>query len=167
MFHRQEDVFADDSKERKKEYQEELKKEKEEEKKQREEDKKAREKLLSAENFADEPETEFDEVVTVSQLLKKEEKKQQNKITPLTVIGDIFLVILIFGSGFFAAWLASFLNQTPFSPLGEWALIISMDIFCATSAGYFCTKGKLEKVYGFFSVLALICFVLELAITFQ
>lgn len=188
MFGRQEDVFSDQSKELRKEYKEELKREKEEKNKHQrqadpakeaaqaelERDRRIRESLIAKENFSDEPTYDFDEVVKVSDVInpkhqseKKPDESEKEKITPGKVIKNILLVLLIIFGGFLAAWIAAFLNKSPFSPLGQWELIVSMDVFCLTSTAFFMSHGKLEKAYAFFSILSFACFVMQLIITFR
>lgn len=77
----------------------------------------------------------------------------------------ILFGLVIFFCGFAAAFLAAAINGVRFG-LYLWPLILCVDLFLFSTAGYFSTEGRVEKLYGACSIAGAVCAIVQLGILF-
>ncbi len=164
MFGKQGDVFPDDSHEKEvkyEKYKETLRAEKEKEKQRKKEEKKRRKQMEKGEVFPE----EIDYPVTVSGLVEQS-KNEKEPITLGTVLLGFFIGVLIVAFAFLAGYLTCYCNGRAFTLQLAWPVIVCSGVFMLSTIGYFLTSGKLEKVYGTFSILSVACFLAQLMLMF-
>lgn len=86
---------------------------------------------------------------------KVENRSNKQKKSALSIILTIVLVILFFASGFGVTAAVCVVNAATFSILLMWPLVVSVDVFFFSSAGFFVGKGTKEMVSAAISFVSL------------
>lgn len=171
MFGRSEDIFEEEKtkdekltreekkqerlqqKELKRQEKEDLKQQKaafEEEMRNREEERKRQEKLEK------EDEKNARLAAKAAKKIEKVEKRANKpKKSALSIILAIVLVVLFLASGFGVTAAACLMNAVTFSILLMWPLVVSVDVFFFSSAGFFVGTGKKEMISAAVSFVSL------------
>lgn len=98
---------------------------------------------------------------TVEGLVEQEKKKKSVG----TIILEILVAFLGLSVGFLVAFLVAKIRDVNFG-FYTWPLIVCTDVFALTTIGFFCTDGKIEKIYGICSVISLACMIVQMAVLF-
>ena len=96
---------------------------------------------------------------------KVENKSRGQKKSALSILLSLVLVILFFASGFGVTAAVCVINAVTFSILLMWPLVVSIDVFCFSAAGFFVGQGRKEvfsAAVSFVSLAASIVFVAKI-----
>lgn len=78
---------------------------------------------------------------------------------------SLLVIPAAIASGFLFAFLLSLYNKVDFG-IYLWPLILSVAVFAFSTTGFFAVEGKPELLYGFCSMAAAACAIVQMALLF-
>lgn len=89
------------------------------------------------------------------------QEKQSRKF----VIIEILILVAILLSGVLGTFLLCLINHAEFG-IRLWPMILCIDVFVFSTAGFFLTGHKHELIYGICSIASAACMIVQMAIVF-